>query len=545
MKFKLTNPIVLILFLGNVLLFQNCGRFQTASDSDLFGLQIATGSSRWLAGAAAGVKPLTVREYDASVAMLLKDTSKPGRRILQGDERHPFDNSIEEQLISEGKVQQFELAAEQVTQSLLADDARLRSILPCVPSGTSDQTCFKSIIEKLGLLAFHRPVDAAEVTALSSLIQTYATRGANYKSGLEVFFRILLQHPDFLYRWERGTANVNSQTFELNDLELATKLAFTLHGEPPTLDLLQAAQAGKLSDPVEFTLIVDGMLQSPKFLNQIDTFVSMWIGYARVTGTDQLSIDMRKETKALLERIVVSEDRPWTELFTLDETYLTPTLATHYGLNQPTSTSGGWVKYNTADRRGILAHASFLSLGEKFGDTSPTQRGYFIRKQLFCHPIGAPPDDIDALKPIIDAVASPCKDVKLYGSVLKPGTTCIGCHSQMDTIGLGLEKYDLTGKFRTTQKDTPECQIKGDGEVYGYGRFSGPAELARLAIMSGRAESCLIERWINFVDGSKTDPKIDEYRTGLLSDFKKHGRIKTLVRNTVLAPTFKQRRKLD
>ena len=50
----------------------------------------------------------------------------------------------------------------------------------------------------------------------------------------------------------------------------------------------------------------------------------------------------------------------------------------------------------------------------------------------------------------------------------------------MDPIGFGLENFDELGRFRTHDKDRPDCPIEGTGTLDDGTPFSGAKELATL-----------------------------------------------------------------
>ncbi len=142
------------------------------------------------------------------------------------------------------------------------------------------------------------------------------------------------------------------------------------------------------------------------------------------------------------------------------------------------------------DRRGILSHGSVLSSFGKFADTSPTQRGIFIRTRLLCQVIPPPPPDVDADNPP-EGGDGDCKS-DVYEIHNQGG--CYDCHRMMDPIGFGLENYDNQGRYRAHDDGKPDCTISGDGEIDGLGEFNGPAELADLIIDSGNLERCVVQQ---------------------------------------------------
>ena len=502
--------------------------------------------------AAPAFRPLSVREYNAAVAVLLRDDSSPGAQGLPKDDFKPFDNLFEYASVSAAKVEAFDVLAEQVTAALLADDARLAALLPCVPASAGDAACFARVIERMGLLFLRRPIDSGERATFTALVSDYAA-SEGPKSGLEVLFRVLLQHPDFLYRHEQGRLDPKTGYYALDDFELASKLAFTLWGRPPTAELLDAAASGQLADPSAVRALATRMLADPQARAHLDFFHAAWLGYGKLApGADKapaLAADMRAETRHLVERVVFGpngEGGPWRALLTMDEAWVTPALATHYGLPAPQDAQGGWVKSTDPQRRGIFGTASFLSVGQKFGDTSTTQRGYNIKKQIFCETIAPPPANLNVDEPPHDATnPSRCKADQLATTLLAPNSVCITCHGKLDPIGFGLERYDGQGALRSTQPGAPECSLAGKGEVAGRGAFEGPAGLAELALSSGRVEYCAVQRWINLANGSKVDPRIEALTNRAYADFKTDGNLRSFILRQVTDPLFRLRRPLE
>jgi hypothetical protein len=60
---------------------------------------------------------------------------------------------------------------------------------------------------------------------------------------------------------------------------------------------------------------------------------------------------------------------------------------------------------------------------------------------------------------------------------------CASCHRIMDPLGFALENFDATGKWRTTEGDSP---IDASGVLPDGTKFQGPAELRK--ILLGRPE---------------------------------------------------------
>ncbi len=529
---------------------QGCGSgFELTSTSFLSSEEGGLGDSEtpisFAPAGSSGLRMLSVREYDNSVQALLGESESLGAQELPEDALAPFDNAAENMMVSEARIRSLESVADTIVSRFLEDGERMVRHLPCVPEEVTDEACFRQIVGQVGRLAFRRPLSEEEKGRFLSLTTDFAQQSQSVNGGLEVFLKFILQHPSFLYRWEVGELiNRHEGVYKLNDFELASRLAFTLWGAPPDLALLEAAEEGRLSDTGSFRQLVDQMLEDERTLRQIDFFHSAWFGYSGLGGQTNLTQQMREETQALLRRIVFEENRPWRDVLTFDETYVTRELAAHYGITSPNEDSG-WVPYGSSERRGLFSHGSFLAVGGKFGDTSPVQRGYMIRKQVFCEDIPPPPPGIDADDPVQADISSPCKEDHHRASTLAPGTSCVGCHQSIDTIGFGLERYDALGGFRTQEYEHPQCQISGNGEVLGYGIFNGPGELGKIAAESGRVEHCLVERWVQLSFGRETDENGEQVIQRYVHQFQQSGSLKDWVRDFVASADFRYRRPLE
>ncbi len=268
--------------------------------------------------------------------------------------------------------------------------------------------------------------------------------------------------------------------------------------------MLDAAEQDELTTTAQVRAQAERLLADPRARARLHRFHALWLGYHRFEPTDPLSEAMESETERLIDRVIFEEQRDYFDLFTTNETFVNDALAAHYGLEPPGNAQGTWITYpEGVERGGILSHATFLGVAAKFGDTRPTQRGRVIRERLMCQPILPPPAnlevDVDAPPPEVNG--SSCK-LDRYKAI-SDQAGCVGCHSQMDPIGIGLENYDQFGQYRATDAGKPECAIQGDGELVGVGSFRGPRELGVKLVESGRLETCLVDRLYQFATAAK------------------------------------------
>jgi hypothetical protein len=355
----------------------------------------------------------------------------------------------------------------------------------------------------------------------------------------------LLQHPEFIYRIERGTS-VAEGVFALDRFEIGTRLSYLLWGSTPSEWLLDAAEAGELQAGSEtLRAVADEMLDDPRALQRIDRFQAMWIGYDQMPPMDGLAGLMREETAALVQRVVFEEERPWKDVFRMTETLVDSTLAEHYGLaDVPEGEEPVWTSYAGTERQGLLSHGTFLSQGAGDEDTSPTQRGLIVRTQLLCQAVPEPPPDVDADVVPEDGL---CKQDQLAAHA---SGGCASCHELVDPIGFGLENYDQLGLFRTQEPLQPTCKISGEGRLTGLGladeTFNGPQGLADRLLETDAFTDCFADQLYRFTSGrtdlTEPDAVLVERLHTLIDARSGEFRLRELVLELVSAPEFGFRR---
>ncbi|MBK8201489.1 MAG: DUF1588 domain-containing protein [Bdellovibrionales bacterium] len=222
-----------------------------------------------------------------------------------------------------------------------------------------------------------------------------------------------------------------------------------------------------------------------------------------------LSSSLKSEADSIVQKIVFTDKRSWEQIFEITESLMDDNVAAVYGLSQTGNTS--W-RALPAGRRGILSTGAYLSAGAKFGDTSPTQRGKFVKNRLLCQEIPSPPPTTDVDQPPKPPQNGPNCKKNRYQAHAATNTSCFSCHNHMDPIGFGLEQYDFTGKFRTFDKngdgtDNTSCPIDGQGSLVGHGDFNGPVALSDLVSKSGRLQSCMAMQYFHFAFGLKSASK--------------------------------------
>ena len=187
----------------------------------------------------------------------------------------------------------------------------------------------------------------------------------------------------------------------------------------------------------------------------------------------QLADAMRLETELFFNNLV-EEDRSVLDLFTADYTFVNERLAGHYGITGVNGEEFRRVTYSDDTRRGVLGHASILTLTSHAGRTSPVLRGKWVMEVLLGTPPPPPPPSVPELEEV-EAVAD--------GRVLttrelleqhRANPACNSCHQVIDPIGLALDNFGVTGKWRIRESGNP---LDTRGELYDGTPIEGPAGL--------------------------------------------------------------------
>ncbi len=432
---------------------------------------------------------------------------------LLPDDSTPFDNDYTDQYPSGRLVAAAKTMAESVAAKVVDDAALFARLVVCT---TADSACMTQFITTFGRRAVRHPLGQQEVAELAAL----AGQQPDFKTGVAVVIRTLLQDLEFLYLVERGSPAGPADLFRLNGWEVASRLSYLLWGSMPNDQLLDLAARDGLRSPADVRQAASrilagtlgGMTVAKRARERVSRFHAMWLGYEQAPLPPAVASRMRAETNALVERVIFDKRTSWLDLFRSKESFVDDTLATFYGdgMTRPGSATPTWAPYGASKRQGILSHGTFLSVANGPAETSVTLRGKNVRNTLLCQEIAAPPPNLTLGGQPVDTTRSPepgpneCRIDVIKRTTLSPG--CAGCHNQMDLIGLGLERYDMTGKYRTTDDKKPTCRIAGEGQLQmeeGLKTFQGPAGLSELlvATQAKTLGRCLTSQFLRFATG--------------------------------------------
>jgi hypothetical protein len=295
----------------------------------------------------------------------------------------------------------------------------------------------------------------------------------------------MLASPHFIFRFEEAPGDVRpGQVYAVSDEDLAARLSYFLWGQPPDEELLRLATDGRLSDDDELERQVRRMLADQRSGALAKRFAAQWL---RLQDLDRVHPDVRlepdfhqqladamvRETELFFTSIV-REDRPMFELYTADYTFVNERLARHYGIDGVAGSEFRRVAYPDDTRRGLLGHASVLTLTSHAGRTSPVLRGKWVMEVMMGTPPPPPPPGVPELEETEASEGGRVLTTRERMEIHRANPTCNSCHRFMDPIGLALDSYGVTGKWRIREHGNP---LDTRGDFYDGTPIGNPLEL--------------------------------------------------------------------
>ncbi len=366
----------------------------------------------------------------------------------------------------------------------ISETATRSKIFSCRPTVPSEELgCAREIVFRLGSEAYRRPLSDNDISGLMNFYSAGSARGG-FEGGVRRALEAILASPHFVFRFEREPENKDpGETYRLSDVDLASRLSFFLWGTPPDAELLEIAAEGDLSDK-ELERQTRRMLADPRSEALGTRFAGLWLRLQDLYKNrpdpnfypnfdENLADAMRRETELFFYNLV-REDKSFLEFFSADYTFVNERLARHYGIPGVSGNHFRRVTYSDDRRRGLLGQGSVLVLTSMANRTSPVLRGKWVMEVLLGTPPPPPPPgvpDLDETGTVSDGKFLTTRErMELH----RENPACSSCHSLMDPIGLALDNYDVTGRWRLRENGNP---IDTRGDFYDGTPVSTPAEL--------------------------------------------------------------------
>ena len=314
----------------------------------------------------------------------------------------------------------------------------------------------REIFEQFLPRAFRRPVEKAEVDRVVELIEPELKRGLKFKDAIRLGLIYTLSSPEFLY-----IAEPESQ--KLTGHELASRLSYFLWSSMPDESLRKLAKAGKLQNRKMLQAEVERMLADPKSEALVNGFSAQWLRtneFLNFQPDQRIYRDFYQKFHPRLREFMVQEPLEFfREILThrmsllnfIDSDFVVVNnqLAAFYELPGLKGEAFQRVKLPAdSPRGGLLGQAGVHLRGSDGIRTKPVNRGVYVREVLFNDPPNPPPPNAGEVEPNIQGKKLTVRDRLLQHQQIE---ACASCHRGIDSYGLALENFDVTGAWRDRQ----------------------------------------------------------------------------------------------
>jgi hypothetical protein len=372
----------------------------------------------------------------------------------------------------------------------VSDTPVRRRIFSCRPLSQAEAgPCAEKILDGLASKAWRRPVTPEES---QELLKFYgeATKDGGFEAGIRVGLQAILASPNFIFRVEEPAANAQAgQNYPLSDFDLASRLSFFLWGTPPDQQLIDLAQQHKLTDSKVLEAQARRMLADPRSHALSTRFAAQWLHLQDIDVVHpdvrfypdfytQIGEDMKQETELFFDDLV-RNDRPFLDLFNAKYTYLNERLAKHYGIEGVSGQEFRRVDYPSTfpnnQRQGLLSQGSVLMLTSVAPRTSPVLRGKWVMEVILGTPPPPPPPGVPQLEETKGSDKGRVLTTRERMEMHRAAPVCNSCHRFMDPIGLALDNYDVTGRWRIRENGVAPLDTRG--QLYDGTPVASPADL--------------------------------------------------------------------
>ncbi len=447
--------------------------------------------------------------------------------------------------VNDTQLELYQKTAQFVAAQVI-EPSRRNFVIGCTPASetAADRKCAEQVLSRIGRLMFRQPLPQDKVQTLVDHASESADKLGNFYAGLAVAIEEILVSPKTMLIAETAEADPkNPGHMRLDAYSLAARLSYFLWNAAPDEALLKAAESGEILTERGRARVVDMMIASPRLKDGVRAFFDDMYDFEKLNTlakdalvypafTGLTAEDSREQTLRTVVDHLITKKGDYRDLYTTRTTFLSPPLAALYQL----PTTKGWVEYQfpeTSPRSGVLTHVSFLAAHSHPGRSSPTLRGKALRELLLCQPVPRPPANVD-----FSALENPKAEHRTQRDRVAfhlENPVCAGCHRITDPIGLALENFDGSGRYRTSERGV---SIDTSGSLDGK-EFTDVVGLAAALHGHPGLTSCLVRRVYSYGTGSQTTNQDANVLKYFNARFEAVGyRVPDLLRAIALSPAF-------
>lgn len=359
---------------------------------------------------------------------------------------------------------------------------------------------------------FRRPVDEDTVSAYLTTAQDHWDAGYSFEKGMHLVVRQALVSPRFLYR--------ETTPGELDQHDLASRIAYFLTRYPPTSQIVHLARAGKLDDAAVLRNEIERLIPTSPSAPMIKDFTSQWL-HTRLLPeimpdpSFEFTVEEVELAGIEAERFfakMIEENRPMTDWIAPDflltsrrfaeENYEYPprekALARGSATYQSDHMKIERLRIDPAGRYGGLLGLSGTMMATANGvDTQPVLRGVWVLENILGMPPPPLPNNVPALTPDTQGAQTPRELLSAHTKA----AACAGCHRHIDPIGFALENFDPVGRWR---ENWPEIDVPIDasGVLFDGTRIEGYLDFKQWLVANiDLVSECLAEKLMIYATG--------------------------------------------
>lgn len=314
----------------------------------------------------------------------------------------------------------------------------------------------RQIIRRFATRAYRRPVTPAEETSLMAVFEKSTAAGAPFRQAVKDSLQVALTSPQFLFLTETSSTPKPEQ---LDNYELASKLAYFLTNSPPDATTLQLASAGTLRQ--QLGAEVDRLVASAKFTNFNREFATQWLALDKIAVlepdrkryprmTRDARVHLREEPIAFVEYLM-RNNLPVRNLIDSDFIVANEVVATYYDLGAQSESGLKFlpiVHRRPNELGGVMTQAAIMAGLSDGRESNPVKRGAWLARRIIAEPPPPPPPNVPALK---EEESNLTLRQRLEQHRNQNG--CRQCHAKIDPWGVALEEYDAGGRKKAGPVD--------------------------------------------------------------------------------------------
>ncbi len=299
--------------------------------------------------------------------------------------------------------------------------------------------------------AFRQPLGEAETQLF---IDRQFAAVQDPEVALKRVILLVLKSPRFLFR------EVADRDVELDPYHVAARLAFGLWDSIPDAPLNQAAASNQLRTSEQIAKQAERMLDDPRARTKLHEFLMQWLQVETHQELDKdgerfpdfdatVAADLRTSLELFLDEVIRSEGADYRRLLLADEVFLNEGLARIYHGEPISGAEFVKIKLDDGRRAGILTHPYLMARFAHTSESSPIHRGVFLLREVLGKTLRPPPDFFAPLAADLHPGLTTRERVSLQ---TKP-SSCMTCHSMINSLGFTLEHFDAIGRYRDKDRD--------------------------------------------------------------------------------------------